>query len=92
MVHYPGNRKETNKQNWPNSYNDWDIKDFENKNVGLVTGRRSGLVVIDIDQRSENGVSIDEKLEQILDVYPTGLISKTGGGDIIYFILTRMNK
>lgn len=42
--------------------------------VGIVTGRISGLVVIDIDP-GRGG-----KLDHILDRYPTGRVVKTGGG------------
>ena len=42
--------------------------------VGVVTGKVSGIVVVDMEK------SCPTSLEDVLSAFPTGLISKTGGG------------
>tara|TARA_R110000824_G_scaffold31342_16_gene102187 strand:+ start:2748 stop:4505 length:1758 start_codon:yes stop_codon:yes gene_type:complete len=64
--------------NWTTSNNDWSEGDFQNKNIGIITGKRSNIVVIDIDNRGEE--SADNKAQKILGLYPTNLVSRTGSG------------
>ena len=52
---------------------DW-WKKYPNANVGIVTGKLTGLVVVDVD--TYRGA----KMEPIHEEYPTALISKTGRG------------
>ena len=64
--------------NWTQSTNQWDTVDFQEKNIGLITGKRSNLVVLDIDQRGD--LSADEKYQKVIALYPTDLVSRTGSG------------
>jgi hypothetical protein len=49
-------------------------EEFPAANIGLITGRISGLAVIDVDP--ERGGNTEETLKE----FPTGRVSKTGGG------------
>ena len=64
--------------NWTKSDNDWKVIDFQNRNIGIITGKRSNIVVIDIDNRGDT--SADDKRKKILGLYPTNLVSRTGSG------------
>lgn len=58
----------------------WDK--YPNANVGIVTGAVSNMVVVDIDIK--NGKAQTPPAD-ILKVYPTDLISRTGGGGFHLF-------
>tara|TARA_R100000152_G_C6782153_1_gene218662 strand:+ start:10620 stop:12386 length:1767 start_codon:yes stop_codon:yes gene_type:complete len=64
--------------NWTTSNNEWSENDFQNRNIGIITGKRSNIVVIDIDNRGDE--SADDKAQKILGLYPTNLVSRTGSG------------
>lgn len=76
-------------KDWPNrSTNDlskiagW-ISEYPNTNIGIETGVKSGLVIVDVDPRNGGDKHIDAYLAS-LNVSP-GLRVLTGGGGIHYY-------
>lgn len=55
-------------------------------NVGIMTGEKSGLVVIDIDPRNGGDLNIDDFLRELRDKYKMPLLPllkcRTGGGGL----------
>ena len=73
----PVNGKQPITKDWTNNTNSWEHEDFVGLNVGLVTGSRSNLVVVDIDNRGDTNA--DDKFDAIIKQFPTDLVSRTGG-------------
>lgn len=53
-------------------------------NVGLATGKASGLVVVDVDHRAGGGAGLTQLVEEHGE-FPETLESETGGGHHIFF-------
>lgn len=58
---------------------------IENPNVGIVTGKESGLVVLDIDIHKVDGLKTLADLERKYGPIPSTLQVKTGGGGIHFY-------
>ncbi len=57
---------------------------FPGSNVGLLTGRASGIVVLDIDLKS-GGLNSLRKLQEDYDQFPQTSCVRTGGGGLHYY-------
>lgn len=72
----------------PNGFKDakteWPEGTYSNKNVGIRTGIESGIVVLDIDEKSGGYQSL-ERLEKELGQLPKTYTVKTGGGGRHYY-------
>jgi hypothetical protein len=58
---------------------------WSNANIGIATGHRSGIVVLDVDEKS-GGVATLKALNEAYGTQMAGVIAKTGGGGFhVYF-------
>lgn len=57
-----------------------------NANIGIATGRASGVWVLDIDAKSDGYASFDRAREQLGDPGETWMAATGGGGMHIYFL------
>ena len=60
---------------------------WPDSNIGVVTGRRSRIVVVDIANKNGGEFRLRE-LERMLGDLPTTVIVETGGGRHFYFLLS----
>lgn len=60
-------------------------RNWKNANIGIITGRVSGIVVLDIDPRNGGDQSIDKKH------LPVTVTQKTGGDGVHYFFKYQPN-
>lgn len=59
-----------------------------NPNIGLLTGKKSRVVVVDVDPRNEGHLHIEELLQELQaksHLCKPFIVSKTGGGGTHYF-------
>jgi len=65
------------------------IRDWWNEwpraNVGIVTGKASGIIVLDVDPRHEGSNSLDSLVQSFGDFPKTARVITGGGGQHIYF-------
>jgi P4 family phage/plasmid primase-like protien len=57
--------------------------DYSAANVGIATGKKSGILVLDVDPRND-GIETLRELESELGALPDTVTSKTGGGGVHY--------
>lgn len=68
----------------PDAMRTWS-QEFGDFNVGLVTGSRSGIVVLDIDPRHGGDVSLKELEREFGRLPDTPIVHTGGGGEHLYF-------
>lgn len=85
----PLNGKKPFHRNWPKSATSNETNSAkwlsEGRNLGLVTGTDSGVVVIDVDPRNGGNESFEELLFQCGDLPETVVCNTGGGGQHYYF-------
>lgn len=57
----------------------------DDSNIGVIMGKKSGIVCIDVDVRKQNGFKTLEELEEKLGKLPGTVTSKTPSGGLHYY-------
>lgn len=81
----PVNGKKPTLNKWPTAAtaNELNVRRWFRKgcNIGVATGKGSGIVVIDVDPRNDGGETL-ERLERDLGPLPRTVTAQTGGGGL----------
>ena len=74
-------------KNWSSiTSNDETIDKFkENSNIGVIMGKASGVICIDVDVKSADGVATLKQLEEKYGKLPSTVMSETPSGGIHYY-------
>jgi uncharacterized protein YdaU (DUF1376 family) len=85
----PGKHPRTNKgfnsaSCQPQEITAWWSK-YPHANLGIATGKRSDLVVIDVDERHDGKATLDALLDAVGEPLPSTLTATTGNGLHYYF-------